>query len=550
MKVLDVKSLSDSVQSIHKDIQTIQSQISAIQRAVRGITESEAELKGETGKAIRNFYQEVHQTFLIFLHQSLTDYFFILKGMKTSFGEFEGDKNGFLREAFIDEEIKSGIDKAEEMTYRLITLANESMRSISDLISLSPLNMEEFSQYAEKGRNISSALVETLYEVDHQQTKALNDVEENLDLLQDYLSEMAISYGDNSSIINFKPLSAFNLPSFKKVRETIYGGESQLDQTDTSILHMMRDPNTYKGVGLGFYDVGKDTVEGIYDLFKDPFGVISDLLLFIGNARFRPVETSLYISKALTDSYIKNVVKGDNESKARWFSYIFGTIGIELIGPKGAGTAVRTSRNMSRMNQLKGTHPLTIESPGVYTNIIGNDRILTIEYQPTAYNVYNTDYILEQLTGKKNSGNSREMVSDKGTGEAGQKVSGANSKVIEELEGPVIDGTRVGSGKKVDEVKPVWGRDEKGKPFIEKEFPHVSKEHGFSDVIDNYSRFAEEFPLVGGDGIKRELFQITGSNNGKKGVFEWIVEPNGDVNHRRFIENGVITGKPNQIPKK
>ena len=38
--------------------------------------------------------------------------------------------------------------------------------------------------------------------------------------------------------------------------------------------------------------------------------------------------------------------------------------------------------------------------------------------------------------------------------------------------------------------------------------------------------------------------------NGGKGVFEWIVDPNGDMSHRRFIENGVITGKPNQIPKK
>ncbi|MED2183215.1 WXG100 family type VII secretion target [Bacillus wiedmannii] len=133
---------------------------------------------------------------------------------------------------------------------------------------------------------------------------------------------------------------------------------------------------------------------------------------------------------------------------------------------------------------------------------------------------------------------------------AGENIGANSTKVIKELKGPVIDGKRVGSGKKVDEVKPIWGRDEKGKPFIEKEFPHVSKEHGFSDVIDNYSRFAEEFPLVGGDGIKRELYQITGSNNGKKGVFEWIVEPHGDVSHRRFIENGVMTGKPNQIPKK
>ncbi|WP_339213330.1 hypothetical protein [Solibacillus sp. FSL W8-0372] len=137
-----------------------------------------------------------------------------------------------------------------------------------------------------------------------------------------------------------------------------------------------------------------------------------------------------------------------------------------------------------------------------------------------------------------------------GKGTVGQEVSKVNSKVIEELEGSVLDGKRVGSGKKVDELKPVWGRDEKGKPIIVREFPHVAKEHGFSDVIDNYSRFAKEFPLVGGDQVERELYQIIGSNNGKKGVFEWIVEPNGNVTHRRFIENGEITGKPNQIPKK
>lgn len=142
--------------------------------------------------------------------------------------------------------------------------------------------------------------------------------------------------------------------------------------------------------------------------------MLSNLLLFIGNARFRPVPTSYYLSQAIAYSYYENVVKGVNESKARWFSYIIGTIGIELIGPKGAGTAVRPSRNMSRMNQLKVTHPLTIENLGVYTTIIETDQLLTREYQLTAYNVYNTDYIVEQLTGKKNRGNSGEMVSDKG----------------------------------------------------------------------------------------------------------------------------------------
>ena len=51
------------------------------------------------------------------------------------------------------------------------------------------------------------------------------------------------------------------------------------------------------------------------------------------------------------------------------------------------------------------------------------------------------------------------------------------------------------------------------------------------------------------DGITRTLYQIEGSLNGKEGVFEWIVDPNNGVTHRNFIENGKVTGKPNNYPK-
>ena len=117
---------------------------------------------------------------------------------------------------------------------------------------------------------------------------------------------------------------------------------------------------------------------------------------------------------------------------------------------------------------------------------------------------------------KENGKLNKEENATKGMDNTSNKTSGDNPKVIEELEGPVIDGKRVGSGEKVDKVKPIWGRDEKGKPIIVKEFPHVPKEHGFSDIVDNYSRFADEFPLVGGDRISRRFFQIEGSNGGKK----------------------------------
>ncbi|WP_257155174.1 N-acetylmuramoyl-L-alanine amidase family protein [Bacillus paramycoides] len=96
-----------------------------------------------------------------------------------------------------------------------------------------------------------------------------------------------------------------------------------------------------------------------------------------------------------------------------------------------------------------------------------------------------------------------------------------------EINNPVLDNIRTGSALKIDEL------------------------HAFNNIIDNYVSYASKFDLVGGDGVKRQLYQVEGSLNGKKGVFEWIVDPDPKkgVTHRRFIEGVGVTGKPNARKK-
>ena len=70
--------------------------------------------------------------------------------------------------------------------------------------------------------------------------------------------------------------------------------------------------------------------------------------------------------------------------------------------------------------------------------------------------------------------------------------------------------------------------------------------HFFSGIVDNYMQQATKFTITGADKVNRFLYQLKGSLRGTDGIFEWIVEVNGDVTHRVFIPGGKVTGIPNK----
>lgn len=204
MKVLDVKSIFDGIQTILQEITETQAKISAMQRGVRDLVNQEEALKGKAGESIRSFFDKVHQPFLIFFHQSLTDYTSLLTKIKSDIKAYEPSPDGFIHQGFIEHEVSRGLNQSLEWTTDVVHQANQAMTKVSDLVSLPPLNISEFDHSIYAAKNNIREVVEQLHHLDANQTSALDPISENIATMESYIDYMDATFKNGAvSIPNF-----------------------------------------------------------------------------------------------------------------------------------------------------------------------------------------------------------------------------------------------------------------------------------------------------------------------------------------------------------
>jgi len=200
--------------------------------------------------------------------------------------------------------------------------------------------MSELSFVAQKGRKKTREIVDQLHELDHTQTKNLAKVEEKLDVMKQYTSEMTRTFNPSGQITNsFDFASVYHLPTLPTLLKSIYGEpvveeekEKEKEKEDNFLVKGLKvTGNSIKGAGIGLFDVGKDTVVGLYDTVTDPKGTVESLYHSVTN----PVETYKYIEKAIVDSYERDMINGDAESRSHWVAYALGTTATAVVGTKG-----------------------------------------------------------------------------------------------------------------------------------------------------------------------------------------------------------------------
>src|SRR5690625_2372262 len=172
---------------------------------------------------IRSFYRDTHGHFLIFLHQSLTEYEQALERISEAVNSVESDSNGYISQAFLEGEVRESFDKVGREATEFADDANEIINRVSDLVSTPEIDESEVMDDVEQGKIKANDIVEELVELDDYGASQLENTQDNLQTMKGFLSEMDPGFVDgNSSIANYNVESTRGMSAYKTIADEVY----------------------------------------------------------------------------------------------------------------------------------------------------------------------------------------------------------------------------------------------------------------------------------------------------------------------------------------
>ncbi len=542
MKTLDVHALHEGIQHTIEKLAKQKQQLEKLEKSVEHLAGMKDALKGKGGDAIRTFYEECHKPFLLFFGMFIDEYKKVLKQTQHAIASVESDSHGMIAEAFLSHDARHGVKHAREVTEQLTDAVNRQTSAIDHIVSLPTVNDSFFRMETEQAERLISDTLNKLFQFDGQQTQALETAKSDFQTMKKYIDQLETMYtGPKIEITGYKTGSILKSQEEENINQTFGAINPQMKQPDESPMEMMLkklEKHKQSNVDSVMMDGKQQKIE------REIYGDDSNLTVLQKEAAAHPkvygdirvINDKLYNHKGLKKIDTIQVID-ELESDTASIDYVGGKYFVyengQIVREFYAGGKVRLEEvSYIPENKVGGAKPLDSFLAGTQYEFV--------------------EWVSPQGAVKKLAvRGGKRVVTDVAKHIAEKESKGVNKVVskntVKKISHPVLDNTRSGSALK--------------KP---------DGQHGFNDIIDNYTPQAKEFEIVGGDDVKRKLYQIEGGmkyydykdvyNKGlrinerittikdQNGVFEWIVDPTKGVTHRRFIPNGQITGSPNQRP--
>lgn len=189
MKVIKVDEVISGLDKIIDKKTKEKEQILNIRDGLNKIIDLNDALKGEGGNAIKEHFMTLHFPAVTLFNLFLEEYIKVLEQIKKTVLSFDNE-NGLVRESFIENDIKNGLTKLEDLTHEIVNDINSHYNEVSDLVPTSSVRTSNFDYQIASTRTILSDILTKFAELDDNSTSTLKRSSASLDEITTFISKI------------------------------------------------------------------------------------------------------------------------------------------------------------------------------------------------------------------------------------------------------------------------------------------------------------------------------------------------------------------------